>query len=67
MRQEILTLIVWAIIRATGGCIGYDMNVYQESPGVDFEHLGHVTLSNTSWTIIVNVPMHAIDDETSNL
>ena len=67
MRQEILTLIVWAIIRATEGGIGYDMNVYQESHGVYFEHLGHATLSNTAWTIIVYVPMHAIDDETSNL
>ena len=67
MRQEILTLIVWAIIRATEGGSGFDMNLYRESPGVYFEHLGHVTLSNTAWTIIVYVPMHAIDDETSNL
>jgi len=27
--------------------------VYQESPGVYFEHLGHVTLSHTSWTLVV--------------
>ena len=43
------------------------MNVYQELPGVNFEHLGHATLSNTAWTIIVDVPMHTIYDETSNL
>ena len=43
------------------------MNVYQESRGVYFEHLRHTTLSNRAWTVIVHVPIHTIDDETSNL
>ena len=43
------------------------MNVYQESTGVYFEHLGHATISNTAWTLIVYVPIHTIHDETSNL
>jgi nickel-dependent lactate racemase len=62
-----LTLIVSALLRAVEGNVGYEMNVYQATPGVYFEHLGHATLSNTAWTIIVYVPMHAIDHETSNL
>jgi len=56
-------LIVWAIFRDVEGDTGYEMNVYQESPGVCFEHLGHATLSNTAWTLIVCVPMHKIDDD----
>jgi len=67
MRRGTLTLIVWAILRAAGGGIGYTMDVYQESPGVYFEHLSQVTLSHTAWTIIVYVPLHAVDDEASNL
>ena len=41
--------------------------VYQESPGVYFEHLGHVTLSHTSWTLVVYVPLYPIDNETFHL
>ena len=41
--------------------------VYQESPGVYFEHLGHVTLSHTSWTLVVYVPLYSIDNETFHL
>ena len=67
MRQAPLTLVVWAILRAAEGGIGYEMNVYQELHGVYFEHLGHATLSNRAWTIIVYVPLHTIDDETSSL
>ena len=67
MRWGTLTLIVWAILSAVKGDTGYEMNVYQELPGVYFENLGHATLSNTAWTIIVYVPMHTIDDENSNL
>ena len=67
MRQGAHTLVVWALLRAAQGGIGYEMNVYQESPGVYFEHLGHATLSNTAWTIILYVLLHTIDDETSNL
>jgi len=66
MRQGVLTFFVWAILRAAEGRIGYEIKVYQESPSVYFEHLGHATLSNTAWTIIVYVPMHTIDDETSS-
>jgi ethanolamine utilization protein EutP (predicted NTPase) len=60
-------LIVWAILRVVEGDTSYEMKVYQESPGVYFEHPGHATLSTTAWTIIVYVPMHTIDDVTSNL
>lgn len=62
-----LALVVWAIFNAARGNPGYTMDVYQESPGVYFEHLGHVTLSHTSWTIIVYVPLYSIDNETFNL
>jgi hypothetical protein len=67
MRLKTLTLIVWAILRAAEGNAGYEMNVYKESLGVYFENLGHATLSNTAWTIIMYVPMQTIDNETFNL
>jgi len=67
MRRGIFTLFVWVILKAAEGDPGYTMDVYQESPGVYFENLGHVTLSHTTWTIIVYVPLNAIDDEMSNL
>jgi len=62
-----LALVVWAILNVAKGGPGYTMEVYQESPGVYFEHLGHVTLSHTSWTIIVYVPLSSTDNETFNL
>jgi len=43
-------------IFAARGNTGYTMDVYQESPGVYFEHLVHVTLSHTSWTILYMFP-----------
>ena len=67
MRRGIFTLVVWVILKAAEGDPGYTMDVYQESPGVYFENLGHVTLSHTTWTIIVYVPLNTIDDEMSNL
>jgi len=67
MRRGTLTLIVWAILRAAEGGTGYTVDVYQESPGVNFEHLCHVTLSHTAWTITVYVPLHTVDDKASNL
>ena len=67
MRLKLLTLIIWAILRAAEGNTGYELNVYKESPGVYFEDLGHATLSNTAWTIVVYVPMQKIDSESSNL
>jgi hypothetical protein len=36
-----LALIVWALLRASEGNAGYEMNVYKESPGVYFANLGH--------------------------
>jgi len=56
MTLGILTAIVWAIFRTVEGDNGYEMNVYQESPEVYFEHLGYAILSNTAWTLIVYVP-----------
>ena len=53
-----LALLVWAIVNAAKGGPGYTKDVYQESPVVYFEHVGHVTLSHTSWTIIVCSPLH---------
>jgi len=53
MRTKLLALIVWAMLRTADGNAGYEMNVYRESPGVYFENLGHATLSNTAWTIVV--------------
>ena len=67
MRLKLLPLIVWTIFRAAKGNAGYKMNVYKDLPGVYFEDLGHATLSNTAWTIVVYVPMQKIDIETSNL
>jgi hypothetical protein len=67
MRLKILALIVWAVLKAAEGNAGYEMNVYKESPGVYFANLGHATLSDTAWTLIVYVPMQPVDNETSNL
>ena len=67
MRLKIFALIVWAVLRAAEGNAGYEINVYKESPGVYFENLGHATLSDTVWTLIVYVPMQPIDNENSNL
>ena len=55
------------MLRAAEGNAGYEMNVYRVSPGVYFEDLGHATLSNTAWTIVVYVPVQTTDSETSNL
>jgi hypothetical protein len=62
-----LALVAWAIFNAANAGPGYTMEVYQESPGVYFEHLGHVTLSHTSLTLVVYVPLSSIDSETFNL
>jgi hypothetical protein len=55
------------MLRAAEGNAGYEMNVCGESPGVYFEDLGHATLSNTAWTIVVHVPIQTTDSETSDL
>jgi hypothetical protein len=67
MRREMLALVVWAMFNVANGGSGYTMEVYQESPGVYFGHVGHVTLSHTSWTLVVYVPLYSIDNETLNL
>jgi hypothetical protein len=67
MRSKLLALIVWVMLRAAEGNAGYEINVYRESPGVYFQDLGHTTLSNTSWIIVVYVRIQTIDSETSNL
>ena len=67
MRTKLLALIVWAMLRAAKGNAGYEMNVYRESPGVYFEDLGHATLSNTAWTIVIYVPIQTMNSETSHL
>ena len=46
---------------------GYELSPYQESPGVYFEDLGHTTLSTTTWTIIVYVPLQTTTSETTEL
>jgi len=67
MRTKLLALIVWAMFRTAEGNSDYEMNVYRESPGVYFENLGHTTLSNTAWTIVIHAPIQITDSETSHL
>jgi hypothetical protein len=67
MRSKLLALIIWVIVRAAEGNAGCEMNIYRESPGVYFEDLGHATLSNTAWIIVVYVPIQTTDSETSDL
>ena len=59
-------LIGWALSRMAGDS-DYEMKVYPSSPGLYFEHLGHATLSTTKWTIVVYVPITAVDYDTFNL
>jgi len=67
MRTKLLALIVWTMLRTAEGNADYEMNVYRESPGVYLEKLGHATLSNTAWTIVVYAPIQITDSETSHL
>jgi hypothetical protein len=60
-------LIGWTLSRAAEGNSDYEMTEYSSLPGIYFEQLGHATLSNTKWTIIVYVPIAPIDYETFNL
>ena len=64
---KLLVLIIWVMLRTTEGNVGYEINVHRESPGVYFENLGHATLSNTAWTIVVYAPIQITDSETSHL
>jgi len=67
MRTKLLALIVWAMLRTVEGNADYEMQVYRQSSGVYFENLGHATLSNTAWTIVVYAPIQITDSETSHL
>jgi len=67
MSTKLLALIVWAIFTTSVGNAGYEMNVYREPPGVYFENLGHTTMTNTAWTIIVYAPIQITDIGTSHL
>jgi hypothetical protein len=54
-------------LRTAVGNSGYELNAYQESPGVYFEDLSHATLSSTAWTIVVYVPIQMTNSETTDL
>lgn len=56
-----------ALLRVGRGSSGYDVENYNKSPGVCLEHLGHASLYNTVWTIIVYAPIEPIDNETTGL
>jgi hypothetical protein len=55
------------MLRLAAGEKGYELSVYQETPGVYFEDLGHVTLSTTTWTIVVYVPIQITGSEIISL
>jgi hypothetical protein len=40
MRFELATLVVWTMLNLATGKRGYELNAYQETPGVYFEDLG---------------------------
>jgi len=64
MRSELVALVIWTFLKTAVGGPGYELNPYQESPGVYFEDLGHTTLSTTTWTIIVYVPLQTTSETT---
>ena len=53
MKSELVALVIWTFLKTAVENPGYELNPYQESPGVYFEDLGHATLSTTTWTIVV--------------
>lgn len=67
MKFELAALVVWATLNLAAGEKGYELNTYQETPGVYFEDLGHVTLSTTTWTIVVYVPVQKTGSEIISL
>ena len=67
MRFELAALVVWTMLNLATGERGYELNAYQETPGVYFEDLGHVTLSTTTWTIVVYVPVQMTGSEIISL
>jgi len=67
MKRELVSLVIWMFLEMAVGEPGYELSPYQESPGVYFEDLGHTTLSTTTWTIIVYVPLQTTTSETTEL
>jgi len=67
MKRELVALVIWMFLKTAVGEPGYELSPYQESPGVYFEDLGHATLSTTTWTIIVYIPLQATASETTDL
>lgn len=63
----LVALAVWPFLRTTERAPGYELSPYRESHGVYFEELGHATLSTSTWTIIVYVPLQMTTNETSDL
>jgi hypothetical protein len=55
------------MLRLAAGEKWYELSIYRETPGVYFEDLGHVTLSTTTWTIVVYVPVQITDSEIISL
>jgi hypothetical protein len=67
MKCEFAALIVWTMLELAAGENGYELSIYQEAPGVYFEDLGYVTLSTTTWTILVYVPVQITGSEIISL
>jgi len=67
MRFELAALVVWTMLNLAARERGYELNAYQETPGLYFEDLGHVTLSTTTWTIVVYVPIQMTGSEIISL
>ena len=67
MKSEFAALVVWTMLKLAAGENGYELSIYQETPGIYFEDLGHVTLTTTTWTILVYVPVQMTGSEIISL
>ena len=67
MKSELVALVIWTFLKKAVGNPGYELNPYQESPGVYFEDLGRTTLPTTTWTIVLYVPIQMTTSETTDL
>ena len=67
MKSEFAALIVWTMLKLAAGENGYELSIYQETPGIYLEDLGHVTLSTTTSTILVYVPVQMTGSEIISL
>jgi hypothetical protein len=67
MKSELVVLVLWTFLKLAVRNPGYELNPYQDSPVVYFEDLGHATLSTTSWTIKMYVPLQMTTSETTDL